>query len=55
MIKANSVVITAIIVLAVIEIAAMYYGVNGTLRTIIVAAICGLAGWRIPINEKGGT
>lgn len=45
--KANSVVITAILALLAIQIAAMRYGVNGTLRTFIVGAICALAGWRI--------
>ena len=51
--KANSVVITGIICLAIIQIAAMHYGINGTFRTIIAGAICGLAGWRIPINQNG--
>jgi len=49
--KANSVVITAIIVLGILECVAMYHGINGTFRAIIFAAIAGLAGWRIP---KGG-
>ena len=53
--KANSVVITAIIVLGILEICAMYYGINGTMRTIIFAIIAGLAGYRIPFKEmKGG-
>ncbi len=49
--KTNKVVIVAILSLVVVQIAAMYYGINGTFRTMIVGAIAGLAGWRIP-NEK---
>ena len=49
---ANSVVITAIICLAVLEVFAMHFGINGTFRTFIFTAIAGLAGWRIPINSK---
>jgi len=48
--KANSVVITAIICLALLEVCAMFQGINGTFRTIIFTAIAGLAGWRIPIS-----
>ena len=44
----DKVVIVAIFVLCIIQLAAMYFGINGTLRTLIVGAICGLAGWRIP-------
>jgi len=47
----NSVVITAIICLAAIQVYAMYMGINGTLRTVICMAIAGLAGWRIPVKE----
>lgn len=46
--KANSVVITAIVCLTILEIGAMFNGINGTFRTIIFMAIAGLAGWRIP-------
>ncbi len=53
--KSNSVVITAIIILGLLEVCAMYYGINGTFRTIIFTAIAGLAGWRVPFKEmKGG-
>lgn len=45
--KANSVVITAIICLSLMEVVAMYFGINGTMRTIIFTIIAGLAGWRI--------
>jgi len=51
--KTNSVVITALIVLCIIQLAAMYFGINGTLRSIIVMVIAGLAGWRIPVNQNG--
>ena len=46
--KPNSVVMAAIAALVIIEIAAMSMGFNGTLRMIIVGAIAGLAGWRVP-------
>ena len=46
------VIITAIIALVIIEIAAMMMGYNGILRMIIVAGIFGLAGWTIPIPHK---
>lgn len=39
------IVISAIAALTAIEIVAMAMGYNGLLRSIIVAAICGLAGW----------
>ena len=48
----NSVVITAIIALLIIQILAIKYGINGGLRTLIVGVIAGLAGWRIPIGNK---
>ena len=47
--KTNSIVMTAIIGLVVIQIFAMHYGINGTFRMIMTAAIAGLAGWRIKI------
>ena len=49
--KPNSVVITAIICLSVLEIFAMFFGINGTFRTFIFTAIAGLAGWRIKIKN----
>ena len=48
--KTNSVVITGIICLTILEIYAMFNGINGTFRTFIFTAIAGLAGWRIKIN-----
>ena len=53
--KTNSVVITAIIVLGILEVFAMYHGINGTFRTIVFMAIAGLAGWRVPKSLKGLT
>ena len=47
--KANNVVITAIISLSIMEVCAMYYGINGMMRTMIFTIIAGLAGWRIKI------
>jgi len=45
--KTNPVVITAIICLTVLEMCAMFNGVNGTFRTMIFTVIAGLAGWRV--------
>jgi len=45
------VLVVAIAGLVVIECFAMCFGINGTLRTIIVAAICLIAGIAIP-KEK---
>ncbi len=44
----TKVIITAIVCLAILEIVAMYFGINGTMLTIVVAAIAGLAGWSAP-------
>lgn len=44
----RSIVITAIIGLVVLQLAAMNYGVNGTMRTIIFTMIGTLAGLSIP-------
>ena len=54
--KPNSVVITAIIVLGLLEAWALYNGINGTLLTLVFAIIAGLAGWRVPMKnqENGG-
>ncbi len=42
------IVITAIICLTVLEAVALLNGVNGTLFTIMIAVIAGLAGFTIP-------
>lgn len=49
---ANSVVITAIIALLIIQIAAMHYGINGNLRTITVIMLAGLAGYQFKNERK---
>jgi len=46
------IVIVAITSLTVVQVVALYYGVNGMLRAFIAAAIAGLAGWRIPMNKN---
>ena len=42
------VLMTAIVGLVALEIAAIYNGINGTMFSVIVAAIAGLAGWSLP-------
>jgi len=44
----KKIVITAIICLSVLEIFAMYFGINGTMRAIIFTMIGGLAGLSLP-------
>ncbi len=46
--KHPKVVLGAIAGLVIIEVAALFNGVNGTLSRIITVAIAGLAGWSIP-------
>ena len=46
--KNKWIVITAIITLGVVECFALIKGINGTLLTIVVATIAGLAGWVSP-------
>ena len=46
--KSNKVIMTAIIGLVVLECVALFNGINGTLFTIIVGAVAGLAGYTIP-------
>ena len=45
------IVVTAIICLSVLEVFAMYYGINGTMRTIIFTIIAGLAGFSLPSDK----
>jgi len=42
------IVITAIICLSIMEVAAIFNGVNGTMRTIIFTIIAALAGLSLP-------
>lgn len=43
----KSIVITAIVCLSIMEVFAMFLGINGTIRTIIFTIIAGLAGFSI--------
>lgn len=45
------IVITAILCLSILEIFAMSYGINGTMRTIIFTIIAGLAGFALPSKK----
>ena len=47
----TSVIVTAIISLTIIQLAAMYYGINGTLRTVIVGIVAALAGFAFPSKK----
>ena len=38
----------AIVTLGALELGAMFNGINGTMFSIIIAAIAGLAGWSLP-------
>jgi len=46
-----SISIVAIICLTVIEIFAMYFGINGLMRSIIFALIAGIVGISIPLDK----
>lgn len=46
--KPNSVVITAMIVIGVMQVGAMYFGIDGQFRAYCLGAIAGLAGWAVP-------
>ncbi len=54
--KDKHIIITAIICLTILQICAMYYGINGTVRTIIFTMIGLLAGLSLPQLKimKGG-
>ena len=54
--KDESIIITTIICLTLIEIVAMNKGINGTMRTIIFSMIAGLTGLSLPQLKilKGG-
>ena len=51
--KDKSIIITALISLTVIQLAAMHYGINGTMRAIIFAMIAGLTGLSMPQLKWG--
>ena len=44
----KSIVITAIICIAILESVALYMGIDGALFTLVIAVIAGLAGYVIP-------
>ena len=44
----KSIVITAIAGLVILECVALLSGINGTIFSIVIAAIAGLAGWSMP-------
>ncbi len=51
--------ISVIVGLVILELAAMHYGINGTMRTIIFSILAGIAGLSIPEDKflkliKGG-
>lgn len=50
--KANSVVITAIICLTLLEAYALSQGIDGVIFTTVVAVIAGVAGWTLPSPIK---
>jgi len=45
------IIITAIVCLTIIQLGAMHYGINGLFRSVIFAAIAGLAGFALPSNK----
>ena len=53
----SSVIITALIVIGIVECVALYVGINGFVLTIVVGAICALAGAAYPTPKflKGET
>jgi uncharacterized membrane protein YbhN (UPF0104 family) len=48
----TKIVITAIICISILELIALSQGINGTILTMVIAAIAGLAGLVIP-TPKG--
>ena len=47
----KGIVMVAIVCLTILELFAMHYGINGTMRTIIFTIIAGLAGFALPSNK----
>lgn len=47
-------VITAIICITLLEAWALYLGFNGTMLTVVVAALAGLAGYEMKGGNKDG-
>ena len=51
-IKSPKVVVAAIAGLVILEVAALFNGINGTLFTLVAVAVAGLGGWAIPFPKK---
>lgn len=47
------IIVVALICLTIIESIALIKGINGALFTVVVGAICGVIGWRIPMERDG--
>lgn len=43
-----------LICITILESIALIQGINGTLLTVVIGAICGVIGWRIPMNDSNG-
>ncbi len=50
----ENIILTAIVSLTILEVFAMHYGINGTMRAIIFTIIGSLAGLSMPSILKGG-
>lgn len=48
----KKIVITAIVCLTILEIIALHNGINGTLLSLVIGIIAGLAGWTIPTPKS---
>ena len=44
----KQIIITAISALTIIEVVALFHGINGTMMALIIATIAGMGGWIIP-------
>lgn len=50
----KEIIITAIIVIGVVEMFALYQGIDGLLLTAVIGVIAGLAGWTAPQPKING-
>lgn len=46
------IIVTGLICITVMESIALIQGINGALFTVVIGAICGVIGWRIPMRES---
>jgi len=44
----KSIIITALICITILEVAALMKGINGKILTIVIGILAGLAGWSAP-------